>query len=305
VGAWGYLHGIDKIGARQITAGFVPTERHIELIKKTKPTIVITTVTGALVLAETAKSLGHDLRETSPWLIIPGAEPGASYPSVQGTISDAWAAEVGDVGTMSEMYPPETNTMCEERTGMHVYQDEIYTEIVDKENTNALIPFGTNGVVVYTHLYRESQPMIRLWSGDESLMVDDPCPCGRTYPLLPKGILGRVDDMLIIRGVNIYPSAIEDVLRSTAELGVEHRIIVEKRKSLDELSIVSNCTQEFYAGLDPARKDESMAELGEAVAKSLRTAFGIRISVDIKPPDTLESTGLKARRVIDKRPQLG
>jgi len=259
---------------------------------------------GALVLAETAKTLGEDLSETAPWLIIPGAEPGASYPSVQKAISEAWGAEVGDVGTMSEMYPPETNTMCEERTGMHVYQDEVYTEIVSKDSSNESVPYGTNGVIVYTHLYRESQPMIRLWSGDESFMVNEPCPCGRTYPLLPRGILGRVDDMLIIRGVNIYPSAIEDILRSIPELGVEYRIIAEKKKTLDELSIITNCSKTFYDSLDPARKEEGMAKLGEEVAKRLRTAFGIRVPVEVKPPDTLESTGLKARRVIDRRPKF-
>jgi len=304
VGAWGYLHGIDKIGARQCTAGFVPSERHIELIRKVKPTIVISTVSGALVLAEKAKTIGYDLGETSPWLIIPGAEPGASYPSVQKSIFQAWGAEVADVGTMSEMYPPETNTMCEERNGMHVYQDEVYTEIVSKDNGNELLPYGSNGVIVYTHLYRDSQPMIRLWSGDESFMIDDPCPCGRTYPRLPKGILGRVDDMLIIRGVNIYPSAIEDILRSMPEIGVEHRIIVEKEKVLDELSVMSNCSPKFYESLDAAKRTEQMAALGEKVANKLRTTFGIRIPVEITPPGTIESTGLKARRVVDKRPKF-
>lgn len=304
VGAWGYLHGIDKIGAKQCTAGFVSTERHIELISKVNPTVIITTVTGALVLAEKAKNLKYDLSAAKPWLVIPGAEPGASYPSVQKAISDAFGAEIGDVGTMSEMYPPETNTMCEERTGMHVYQDEVYTEIVSKDNGNELVPYGTNGVIVYTHLYRESQPMIRLWSGDESFMVDEPCSCGRTYPILPRGILGRVDDMLIIRGVNIYPSAIEDVLRTIRGVGVEHRIIVEKKRSLDEISVIANCSHEFYDGLSKNRGAEEMARLGEEVAKRLRTAIGIRIPVEIRPPDALESTGLKARRVIDKRPKL-
>lgn len=304
VGAWGYLHGIDKIGAKQCTVGFVPTERHIELINKIKPTIVFTTVTGAFVIAEAAKGLGYNLSKFSPWLIIPGAEPGASYPSVKGAISEAWGAEVGDVGTMSEMYPPESNTVCEERNGMHVYQDEIYTEIVSKENSNEPVPFGIHGVIIYTHLYRESQPMIRLWSGDESYMIDEPCPCGRTYPRLPRGILGRVDDMLIIRGVNIYPSAIEDVIRYIPEIGVEFRIIVEKKGMIDELSIHSDCSSKFYESLDPSTRKEGMKKLGEEVEKKLRSVLGIRIPVVINPAGTLESTGLKARRVIDKRPKL-
>jgi len=125
---------------------------------------------------------------------------------------------------MAEMTPWMTNAECQHRTGMHLWNDIVYTEIVDPK-TREPVPPGGEGVPVYTHLERTSQPMIRYWSGDLTRWTDEPCPCGRTYPRLPRGIYGRVDDMFIVRGVNIYPAAVENVLRGFAELGEEYRIV--------------------------------------------------------------------------------
>src|SRR5439155_874206 len=113
----------------------------------------------------------------------------------------------------AEMTPWMTNAECRHRTGMHLWQDLVYTQVCAPE-TFAPLPFGAEGTPVYTHLERTSQPMIRLVSGDLARWTDEPCPCGRTYPRLPDGLYGRIDDMFIVRGENIYPSAIEDTLRA-------------------------------------------------------------------------------------------
>ena len=117
---------------------------------------------------------------------------------------------------MAEMTPWMTNGECRHRTGMHLWQDLVYTEVCDPIRFQP-VSYGGEGTPVYTHLERTSQPMIRLVSGDLARWTDEPCACATTYPRLPEGLYGRIDDMFIVRGENIYPSAIEDVLRAVGE----------------------------------------------------------------------------------------
>jgi phenylacetate-CoA ligase len=138
------------------------------------------------------------------------------------------------MGSMAEMSPWMANGECRHRTGMHLWQDLVYTQVCDPETFRPL-PYGAEGTPVYTHLERTSQPMIRLVSGDRARWVDDPCPCGRTYPRLPDGLYGRFDDMIIVRGENIYPSAIEDTLRAIAGFRGEFQVIVSRREAMGEL----------------------------------------------------------------------
>jgi phenylacetate-CoA ligase len=181
---------------------------------------------------------------------------------------------------------------------MHLWNDIVYTELVDPD-TKEPVPFGSEGVPVYTHLERTSQPMIRFWSGDLSLWTDEPCPCGRTYPRLPKGIYGRVDDMLVIRGENVYPSAIEEVLRSMEGFGGEFRIIVTREKVMDELTIQAEYSSSIAS---QARSDsEVLQHLQKEMQLRIKSKIGIRPTIELVSPGTLERTQFKARRVIDKR----
>ena len=135
-------------------------------------------------------------------------------------------------------------------------------------------------------------PMIRFWAGDLSLWVNDPCPCGRTYPRLPKGIYGRADDMFVVRGENVYPSAIEDVMRGIKGFGDEYRIIITREKTMDEMIVQA----EYVKGLSPEVIPSLKARLeGELKSK------GLRAVVQMVEPDRLERTEFKAKRVIDKR----
>ena len=129
-----------------------------------------------------------------------------------------------------------TNGECRHRTGMHLWQDVVYTQVCDPE-TYEPVPYGEEGTPVYTHLERTSQPMIRLVSGDRTRWTDAPCPCGRTYPRLPDGLYGRFDDMIVVRGENVYPSAIEDTLRAIDGFGGEFQVIVSRRETMDELLV--------------------------------------------------------------------
>src|SRR5439155_676126 len=133
-------------------------------------------------------------------------EPGAGIPATKRLIEETFGGRCMDMGSMAEMTPWMTNAECRHRTGMHLWQDLVYTQVCAPD-TFAPLPFGAEGTPVYTHLERSSQPMIRLVSGDLARWTDEPCPCGRTYPRLPDGLYGRIDDMFIVRGENIYPSA--------------------------------------------------------------------------------------------------
>jgi len=154
------------------------------------------------------------------------------------------------------------------------------------------VSYGKEGVTVYTHLERTSQPMIRFWAGDISLWVDDPCPCGRTYPRLPRGIYGRADDMFVVRGENVYPSAIEDVIRSIEGFGDEYRIVITREKTMDELIVQAEYAKGVDSRIIPELKKKLEAEL---------KARGLRAVVQMVDPDQLERTEFKAKRVIDKR----
>jgi len=202
------------------------------------------------------------------------------------------------MGSTAEMTPWMTNGECEERRGMHLWNDIVYTELVDPK-TMRVVPYGCEGVPVYTHLERTSQPMIRFWSGDLSMWTDEPCPCGRTYPRLPRGIYGRVDDMLVIRGENVYPSAIEEVLRATEGFGGEFRIIVSREKALDELRVQVEYSSEIQKAAE--REPAILDRFEKEVASKIKAKVGLRPVLELMPPGTLERTQFKARRVIDRR----
>jgi phenylacetate-CoA ligase len=153
------------------------------------------------------------------------------------------------------------------------------------------VPYGQEGTPVYTHLERTSQPMIRLLSGDRTLWTNEACPCGRTYPRLPRGIYGRIDDMFIVRGENIYPSAIEEALRGVPGFGGEFRIIVSRKDRMDELLV-----QAEYA-----REVSDLPGLERTLRERLQAKCGVRPRLELLPQGTLPRTEFKARRVIDDR----
>jgi phenylacetate-CoA ligase len=208
-------------------------------------------------------------------------------------IEETFGGSCIDMGTMAEMMPWMTNAECRHRTGMHLWQDLVYTQVCDPE-TFRPVPFGSEGTAVYTHLERTSQPMIRLVSGDLTRWTDEPCPCGRTYPRLPNGIYGRIDDMFIVRGENIYPSAIEDTLRSVEGFGGEFRVIVSRREAMDELLVRAEYAS-TWADADARER------LRATMRERLRARLGVRPVIELVPEGTIPRTEFKARRVIDDR----
>ncbi|HET9762892.1 MAG TPA: phenylacetate--CoA ligase family protein, partial [Casimicrobiaceae bacterium] len=174
-------------------------------------------------------------------------------------------------------------------------QDLIYTEVCDPQSFRR-VPYGQRGTPVYTHLERTSQPMIRLLSGDLTLWVDEPNPCGRTYPRLPNGIFGRIDDMITIRGENVYPSEIDAVVNQLPHYGGEHRIVITRDEAMDELLV------RIEAAAGVLERDAGAFEaMGNEARLRLHKVLGLRAMIEIVPPGTFPRTDFKARRVVDDR----
>lgn len=296
-GSWGTLVGCERLGAKVIPFGAGisgQTAVAAKLIARLRPTCFYGTPSYAFRLAEVAKKEGFDpARDFSFRIMFFSGEPGAGIAGTKKRLENIFGAKVIDMGSTAEMTPWMTNAECIEQTGMHLWQDIVYTEVCDTKNYQ-VVPFGEEGTPVYTHLERTSQPMIRFVSGDLTTWVNDPCPCGRTYPRLPKGIYGRIDDMLIVRGINIHPNLIEDTLRSIPGVGNEYRIIVSRVGSMDELTLeVEHQIKNDLQNILP--------ELKNKVTEKIQTAIGVRPTVNIVEPNSLARTEFKSKRVVDTR----
>ena len=299
LGSWGALRGVDRLGCQAFPFGAGmegQTEQAVEWIADLKPEALYGTPSYAIYLGETAKEKGYQpAKDFNFKTMFFSGEPGASVPSTRKRIENIFDCEVIDQGSMAEMTPWMSNSGCRHlENGMHIWQDITYTELLDPE-TEELRDYGEEGVPTYTHLGRTSQPMIRLWSGDISYWEspeETDCDCGRTYPTLPKGVYGRVDDMLVIRGKNVFPSQVEDQLHALNDFGDEFRIVVEKEGALDTLDLVVEKTTESTL---------STEEFCNQVRKSVKSEIGITPNVTIVKKGELDRTQFKSDRVKDKR----
>ena len=304
VGSWGALVGSERLGASCFPFGSgAPgqTERAVEWASMVKPSALYGTPSYALYLAETARQMGFDpKRDFGFRFMFFSGEPGASVPATRRLIEDTFGCYIVDQGTMAEMTPWMSASGCRHLDGgMHLWQDIVYTEMVDPQSEMS-VSLGGEGVPVYSHTERTSQPMIRYWSGDISRWDMVNCPCGRTYPTLVTGIYGRVDDMIIVRGQNVFPSRIEDVLRGLKEFGGEFRLVLEREPGqMDNLTVQAEVRADAYTSQEfDALTLETIREI---FTTELRRAIGVSVVVQLKPEGEFERTQFKARRIIDLR----
>lgn len=298
LGSWGALAGAERLGAKSFPFGAGAagmTARCAQWLSLMKPSGFYGTPTFAIHLADAARKEGLNPREFGLKHMFFSGEPGASIPGVRDKIEGAYGAKVFDSGSMAEMTPFMNVAGTAETSGMLCWQDIVYTEVCDPK-TMRRVPYGERGTPVYTHLERTSQPMIRLASGDLTLWVDEPNPCGRTYPRLPQGVFGRIDDMFTIRGENVYPSEIDAVLNAIKGYGGEHQIIITRDAAMDELLLKVEADAETLAG-PRGGKDAFRAE----VARQMQKLLGLRTGVEVVEAGSLPRTDFKARRVIDDR----
>jgi phenylacetate-CoA ligase len=296
MGSWGALIGAERLGASVFPFGAgTPgqTERAVAWMRQMRPTCFYGTPSYAIHLAEVACSAGVDPRQFGLRILFFSGEPGASIPAIRSRIEELYGGLVFDSGSMAEVSPWMNLAESSARAGMLCWQDVVYTEVCSPTSF-ARVPYGAEGTPVYTTLERTSQPMIRLLSGDLTRWESGPSPCGRTYPVLPRGIYGRIDDQFTVRGENILPSAIDEVLTALPGYGGEHRILVSREEAMDELTV----QLEHSAGVADL---EALRRRAEA---ELRRTLGVGARVLLLAPGTLQRTEFKARRVIDSREVL-
>jgi phenylacetate-CoA ligase len=299
MGSWGTLAGAERLRCKSFPFGAgAPgmTARAAMWLANFKPKAFYGTPSFALHLAEVARTEGYEPRDFGLKVMFFSGEPGASVPGVRDRIRETYNATVIDCGSMAEMTPFMSVAGSEQSDqGMLCWQDVVYTEVCDPR-TFRRVPYGERGTPVYTHLERTSQPMIRLLSGDLTRWVNEANPCGRTYPRLPNGIFGRIDDTITIRGENVYPSEIDAVVNQLADYGGEHRIVITRQSSMDELLV----RIEAAPGVFERGTEAPAAMRAEAGARLLKV-LGLRALVEIVPPGTFPRTDFKARRVVDDR----
>lgn len=299
MGSWGALAGAERLGAIAFPFGAgAPgmSSRAVKWMALTKPKAFYGTPSYALYLAETAMADGLHPADFGIERMFFSGEPGASVPGVRDRIRQAFNAEVFDCGSMAEMSPfMNVAASAESSMGMLCWQDVCYTEVCDP-TTFERVPYGQRGTPVYTHLERTSQPMIRLVSGDLALWANDKTACGRTYPSLPQGIFGRIDDMFTIRGENVYPSEINAALSKLSGYGGEHRIVISRDGQMDELLLRVEANADLSA-----RGESALEAFRRQVAASVHTMLGLRTMIEVMKPGTYPRTDFKARRVIDDR----
>jgi phenylacetate-CoA ligase len=298
MGSWGSLAGAERLRSKAFPFGAGAsgmTARAAMWLDAMKPQGFYSTPSFALHLAEVARAEGYDPRAFGLKTMFFSGEPGASVPGVRDRIAGAYGARVIDCGSMAEVTPFMNIAGTAETDGMLLWQDIVYTEVCDPR-THLRVPYGQRGTPVYTHLERTSQPMIRLESGDLTLWENGPNPCGRTYPRLPHGVFGRIDDMFTIRGENVYPSEVDAVVNQLAGYGGEHRIVISREGAMDELLVRVEA-----AHAHAAQGGAALCALGEEAARALLRVLGLRARVEVVAPGTFARTDFKARRVIDDR----
>jgi phenylacetate-CoA ligase len=288
-GGLGLHYGGERLGMTVVPISGGMTERQLTLIEDLRPDVIACTPSYALTLAQGFRERGVAPDEISLRYAVLGAEPWTEH------MRREVDAGLGVVSTnlfgLSEVMGPGVSGECvEARAGSHVNEDHFFPEIVDPE-TGEPLPEGAEGVLVFTTLTKEALPLIRYWTGDISSLSSDPCSCGRTLVRMGP-IVGRSDDMLIIRGVNVYPSQIGAVLGRFPELSAHFGLVVRRRGTLDEIEVLA----------EPKNEVAATAELRERISVLIRETIGCTMTVTLVAPGAApRSDGGKVQRVLDRR----
>lgn len=293
IGFWGAHYACEKIGALVVASGGQTSEGRVRQIMDLGATTICATPTYALRLAEVARTMGADLKNSKVNKMVLSGEPGGSLPATRRIIEEAWGAEVVDTAGMSEIGTIMVFECNHHPGGMHIIEDHYLEEVVDPE-TGEPVGYGERGERIVTSFGRGFMPLLRYKTGDlVERMPHTACTCGRTFDLYRGGILGRVDDMKLIRGINVYPSSVEAIVREFPEVD-EFLIVINRERGLyDEVTV----QVELCSGMD---------HLWPQVGARLDTALadghgGLRFRVEKVESGTLPRWELKARRLVDKR----
>ncbi len=291
-GGLGIHYGAERIGASVIPISGGNTTRQLQIMKDFGTTVLACTPSYALHMAEEIKEMGINRNELKLKTGIFGAEPW-SY-NMRKEIEERLGIMAIDIYGLSEIMGPGVSIECTGKCGLHIQEDHFLPEIINPE-TGEVLPPGSNGELVFTTITKEGLPLIRYRTHDLSSLNYEKCECGRTLVRMSK-VTGRSDDMLIIRGVNVFPSQIENVLLEIGETAPHYLLIVDRVNNLDVLEIWVEMSQDVL--LDEVKEIEA---LERRITKKVDSALGINATVKLVAPKTIERSEGKAKRVVDRR----
>ena len=297
-GALGLHYGLEKLGAAIVPSSTGNTEKQLMFMKDFQTSLLVATPSYALRIAEVAEQIGiHPETDLSIKTALVGSE--LMTEAMREEIYKAWGREIRLTQNygMSELIGPGVSGECLEFNGMHINEDHFIPEIIDPE-TGEILPPGEKGELVITCITKEALPLIRYRTKDITRLIYEPCKCGRTTVRM-ESLMGRTDDMLKIRGVNVFPSQIEEVLLSIEECGPHYEIVVDRKNHSDTLEIrvemATGAMMDSYAGLKA---------LETKIRARIQMVLGLDVKVSLVSPNSLQRFEGKAKRVIDKRPKL-
>ncbi len=291
-GGLGFHYGAEMVGATTLPTGAGMTERQLELMRDLGTTVFACTPSYFLHIAEVARNLGIIFsRDTKLKVGLFGAEPWSE--DMRKRIEESTGINAYDVFGTSELNGP-LFMECKNKNGIHVWADQYIIEIINPE-TSEPVSEGKKGELVVTTISKEAMPLIRYKIGDITYVDSEECECGRTHPRLMR-ILGRADDMLIIRGINVFPGQIESVLMKIPELSENYQLVIDREHELDEMTIIVEIAEKFSKETKP-----KLSKIKQDVINDLRNVLNLSVDVKLEKSGSLPRSLGKAKRVIDNR----
>jgi phenylacetate-CoA ligase len=305
-GGLGLHGGAEALGMTVVPVSGGMTERQVMLIQDFRPEVISCTPSYAQTLAEEFRKRGVSPEALSLEYAVLGAEPWTE--AIRKQVDEGLGVRSTNIYGLSEIIGPGVANECvEERQGSHIWEDHFLPEVVDPD-TGEPLPEGKVGVLVLTNLTKEAMPLLRYWTGDLTFLTYEPCACGRTHVRMGP-ILGRTDDMLIIRGVNVYPTQVEAVLQGIPEVVPYYQIVVRREGTLDEAELKVEVSEDFFREIgekalsdEVIEADHRLHALKEKVAHKIKDTIGVSMRVTLLAPGQApRSEGGKLRRVLDLR----
>jgi phenylacetate-CoA ligase len=292
-GGLGVHYGARKLGANVIPISAGNTKRQLMIMRDFGTTLLTCTPSYSLFLAEVAAEEGIDMASLKLKAGCFGAEPWSD--TMRTEIEEKLQLKAHDIYGLTEIIGPGVAAECDQQDGLHINEDFFYPEIIDPETGDALPP-GEEGELVFTTLTKEGTPILRYRTRDITFLYTEPCPCGRTTIRMHR-LLGRTDDMLIIRGVNLFPSQIEEVLMRIEETQPHYQIVVDRGDShLDEVEIQVEVEESFFSD-----ETKVLEAIRNKIGEEIKSSLGISARIKLVEPRSIERSMGKAKRVIDRR----
>ena len=294
-GGLGAHYGVENLGASVVPTSTGNTEKHVRLIRDLGISGIACTPSYALYLAETMEKMGITKEQIKLRVGAFGAEPWTE--SMREEIQKRLGLKGYNLYGLSEIMGPCVSYECSEQNGSHICEDHFYPEIIHPDTLEPL-PYGQVGELVFTTLTKEGMPLLRYRTKDLCSLMDDTCPCGRTSVRMGR-IMGRSDDMLIIRGINVFPSQVESVVLSMPEFAPRYLLVIDRINNLDTLQVQVEVRQEYFT--QEMDNLGAIERLEKKLADKLKSVLSISAKVQLKPPGTIERSQGKSKFVIDKR----